>query len=417
MRRLLTFGFGCLIVTALLHPGAAATRGTAPLVADHGVSRRSRLPGWAGPFADFSRASAWTRRIPQPAPTDARSAAWVHALFVPPAAGDGDGDTPYAGRLQFCTRAAYVATHVVAGHAALGSQGCAAGDSGATLVFAQATDPAYTLNCYEFGPNCDAENRTVHVPRGATANANGDHHLAIVDEAAARECDLWETGWLGPSTSTGFLGNGPRVAIGNGGCGSLNGDGSGAEWQATGASVPLAAGLLRAVDVLGGSGNGSDGRIAHALYATIPCAAHEYQYPASRSDGATPGCAPEGARFFLTTSGLEKFTRAKPPIPDWELTIVRAYHAYGLIVSDHGGDRFGLLLEDDAGAIFAGAAAPWSHTFIAFAQSDARTVRAKIDLAPARDVYHVNLAVPADLGESDWAFAARCVNRGTCQPR
>ena len=374
-------------------------------------------PAWPGPFADRGVATAWTRPIPVPAPSDPNSAAWVHALFAPP------GDTPskgravsYAGRLQFCTREAYAAFHFVSGgRRAVGSRGCSLGDSGASLVFATRADPAYTLKCYEFGSGCNAEGETIRIPRDATANANSDHHLAIIDEAAARECDVWEAGWYAPDASTGFVGPPGILAIGNGGCGSLRGDGSGPQWQATGASVPLSAGLLRAVDVLGPSGDGTDGRIAHALYATIRCAARDYRYPASRSDGATPGCAPEGARFFLTAAGLAKFARARPPVPHWQMTIVRAYHEYGLIVSDHGGDDFGLLLEDDAGSLLYGKPAPWSQTFIAFAKDDPLTTHAKIDLTPANDVYHINLAVPPNLAESDWVFAAACVNRGTCR--
>lgn len=418
-KRRTAFALGCaLAMTPAYYVTAARTSAQsvdAHPLASREVRAREPRAGWPGPFADFGATTAWTRRVPRPAPTDAHSAAWVQALFAPPGVATGEpGDARYAGRLQFCTRAAYVATHVTDGHAALASAGCAAGDSGATLVFATSGDPTYTLACHEFGPACAAENVTVHIPRGTTANANSDHHLAVIDAAAARECDLWETGWLAPTTSTGLVGNGPDLAIGNGGCGSLRGDGSGPAWQATGANVPLSAGLLRARDVLGRSGDGSDGRIAHALYVTIPCASREHEYPASGSDGATPGCAPEGARFFLTTAGLAKFERAQPPIPRWEMTIVRAYHEYGLIVSDHGGDAFGLLLEDDASAIFAGAAAPWSQKFIAFARRDAATARAKIDLTPARDVYHVDLAVPGDLTQTDWAVAAPCVNHGTC---
>ncbi len=345
-----------------------------------------------------------------------QSARWVHALFYPPNVAPANrSGIGFAGRLQFCTPRGYRATHSAAGGVIVaGSAGCGAGDSDATLLFASPRDPPHDVACFEYGPYCAAEHVTVRIPRNAVSNAGGDHHLAVIDEAAGRECDFWETGWVASAMSTGFVTWARDLRIGNGGCGPLRSDGSGKVWQATGSSVPLSAGLLRALDLLGPRSDGRAGKINHALYASIPCAAQQFEYPASGSDGRVPGCAPEGARFFLTDAGLRKFERRRPAIPDWERTLIRAYHDYGLIVSDHGGDTFSFLLEGDPSATLYGLRAPWGDRFIAFASHDPATRAALIDLTVANDVYHVNLAVPSDIAESDWAFAAPCVNRGNC---
>lgn len=197
------------------------------------------------------------------------------------------------------------------------------------VYFAQPSDPLYTVHCTRDWGTCEIEGMQVRVPVGARPARGGDAHLAIVDQTTGWEYDLWKVQPRAPGGGT--------LTVSWGGRTEVTGDGLGSD--ATAAHFGLLAGAIRAAEM-------EAGRIDHALFMTVGCAAHRYVYPAS---GYALDCADEedspavGQHFWLDMTDAEIDAL---DVPDWKRTILRALADYGAFVGDTGGNEsFGFQFE------------------------------------------------------------------------
>jgi hypothetical protein len=124
-------------------------------------------------------------------------------------------------------------------------------------------------------------------------------------------------------------------------------------WGATGTSIPVAAGLIRASEI-------AAGYIPHAIAASVPDAcASWFVSPAQRSDGNDANfnnCVPEGARLRLDPS----LNVDALPLSPIARVIARAAQQYGIIVRDVTHSTFTFYGEDpkSAGTLVYGAGGP-----------------------------------------------------------
>ena len=197
----------------------------------------------------------------------------------------------------------------------------------------------------------------VPIPATATAASGSDGHLAVYDPSAdtmwefwqaTRKGDGWHASWggamRGVSSNPGYYSNavwpGPSTS-------------EGWSWGATGTSIPVAAGLIRASEI-------AAGYIPHAVAASVPDACSSwFVSPAQRSDGkdGNPNnCMPEGARLRLDpTLNVDAL-----PLSPIARVIARAAQQYGIIVRDVTHSTFTFYAEDpkSAGALVYGAGGP-----------------------------------------------------------
>ncbi len=214
--------------------------------------------------------------------------------------------------------------------------------------------------------------RRVPLPSRARPSNCSDAHLTVWQPATDR---LWEffhlrredSGWvadwggamLHASRSPGYYEGRSWPGL------------SSFRWGATATSLPVAAGVMRMVEL-------RSHRIEHALAINVPTArAGVFSWPAQRSDGVGSGeDLPEGARLRLDPS-LDLQALGLPPLT---LAIAEAAQRYGLIVRDQTGEGNGVSLFAEAprnpgakpysrpGGIFEGktplellAGFPWEH--------------------------------------------------------
>ena len=158
---------------------------------------------------------------------------------------------------------------------------------------------------------------SVRVPIGAFPEGGSDHHLAIEDEAAAREDDFW-----GAKTPNGVP-NSPLDTLTAGAC-PFDGDGT----HCSGATATDIAASLGAIDPVTVATLEADphGALPYAIATTLLCASTAFVFPADFSDGAntdrTPACRghlgangrpPEGVRYFLDLSDATIDATHNPP--------------------------------------------------------------------------------------------------------
>ena len=159
------------------------------------------------------------------------------------------------------------------------------------------------------------------IPRDALVEggptAGGDRHVLVVDTAACRLYEMWDShpnpdgSWhAGSGAVFDLRGNGLRPA----------------GWtSADAAGLPVVPGLVRYEEV-------AAGRIDHAIRVTVPHTRNRYVWPArhaasSSSDGALP---PMGLRLRL------KSTVDISRLPVQARVVAQAMRTYGVIVADNG---------------------------------------------------------------------------------
>jgi hypothetical protein len=191
------------------------------------------------------------------------------------------------------------------------------------LYYASATDPVFTLHCYETNwGTCPIEGHRIRVPDAARPAGGGDAHLAVLDYASGWEYDLYKV----RSKPAG----GGVLEFRWGGRTRLDGDGLGS--NATAAHFALSAGIVRPEEL-------AAGWIDHALFMVVKCTGGAV-YPAG---GGGARCADTtdapagGMRFQLGYSGAEIEALA---VPRWKKTILHALATYGAYVGDTGGAGF-----------------------------------------------------------------------------
>jgi hypothetical protein len=208
-------------------------------------------------------------------------------------------------------------------------------DFGHPAYYARSIDPTYTLSCRgRFGP-CPLDGRRIHIPARARPARGADAHMAVVDQEAGVEYDMFEVSRKGPP--------GGVVAFTFGGTTPRRGDGLGA--GATASGFGLLAGTIRAAEL-------QHGVISHALFMTALCDNGEFVPPAVKSGHAcsTMGrpnrnAPPMGTRLQLA---LDARTINSLPVPFWTRAILRALARYGAYIGDTGGSSWGLQLESGA---------------------------------------------------------------------
>jgi hypothetical protein len=203
-------------------------------------------------------------------------------------------------------------------------------DYGHPIFYATSSDPVVTLACNKWCNRSDNGGlpSQIHIPASARAAGGDDAHLAVV-QPDGTEIDVF--GASRPSGNWGSGGNTTLSGSAMANCGSYTA-GSGVVPSgpaATAGGSCLAAGLLRAAELLSGS-------INHALFLVSECAVG-WQYPAF-PNATTGTCssgvgAPLGGRIWYDVD--EATTNANPALKPWEKVILVALHRYGAYLMDN----------------------------------------------------------------------------------
>jgi hypothetical protein len=192
------------------------------------------------------------------------------------------------------------------------------------------TDPFNHASCTEPWGTCQLAQQLIPIPTNAESSHGGDGSMVVVDSTTGTGYDFWRASRTSPTSWSASWGT--RFSM----------SGSGTGGGATGAGVPLLAGLPRLAEM-------TQGRIAHALgFISNNTCASVYRYPASKTDGhsGASNCIPEGARIQLDPSIN---VDALPGITPGEKIVAHALQTYGAYCKDTGGSRLAFGFEDPLG--------------------------------------------------------------------
>jgi hypothetical protein len=212
--------------------------------------------------------------------------------------------------------------------------------------FSTSSDPLYTIsctrNCNIAGQNLDGQQ--VHIPCHAMPADGSDHHLAVIDQSAAVEWDLFDV----QTNITNCQGG--RLTVGVAGKSPENGDGRGSCADAV--CLALTAGIIREQEL-------ATGHIDHALFMVDHTCNGTTVYPglASNTCGGNNSTAPAVGQWFqlkLTSAQIQTL----PNIADWQKTILTALSTYGMFVGDQG-TKGAFELETESPATYSGTTNPW----------------------------------------------------------
>jgi len=233
--------------------------------------------------------------------------------------------------------------HLVAGRADTGT------DYAHPLYFARTDDPVFTLDLPSGHP---LDGVRIRIPDDALPASGGDAHMSVVQPTA--ESGVWYVYDFWDVTSK-PRGGGLLVATG---ASKRDVEGSGLNAGATAAHFALAAGTIRASELVAR-------QINHALFCVVRYGAAEndlsfgngvqrgldgegsFVYPAEHGDAFPVGTSPTtvppmGARFWFDMSPGEIDLLG---VPDWKKTILKALNRYGAYFGDTGGPGFGFQFE------------------------------------------------------------------------
>jgi hypothetical protein len=195
---------------------------------------------------------------------------------------------------------------------------------------ASASDPLNTVSCTEPWGTCQLSQQQIPIPSSAGTSGGSDGSMVVIDSTTHLGYDFWRASRTSlTSWSTAW---GTRFEMG----------GSGTGGGATGAGVPLLAGLPRLAEM-------SQGHIDHALgFVSNNTCASVYRFPASKTDGKSTqsNCIPEGARIQLDPS-ID--VDAIPGITPGEKIVAHALQTYGAYCKDSGGSKLAFGFENPAG--------------------------------------------------------------------
>ncbi len=198
------------------------------------------------------------------------------------------------------------------------------------VYYATASDPTYSVTCSQFGGCNFFLGVAVHIPNGAYASIDSDHHATVIERWAGLEFDFWQFNdyGTGKGTTTPVLGGG-SVSVGFGELcttTSLQNQGR-CPGSANEAALPYQPGLLDPREIVAGS-------ITHTLFGGSACPSPQWVWPAAQSGGS---CSPgplEGERVWLDLSDA-----AINALPDhkWAKTLLHAMHHFGIMIDNSGG--------------------------------------------------------------------------------
>lgn len=197
------------------------------------------------------------------------------------------------------------------------------------LYWTAPSDPEVRVHCTEPWGRCELEGLKVRVPAHARPSDSSDAHLAVLDRATGFESDFWHVQHRDDG----------QLVVGWGGRTRLDGDGLGSD--ATAAHFGLAAGVIRAQELV-------TGHIDHALFLVVGCVGPTVVWPAQGRGRActSSGPAPStGQHLWLDLSPEQIDALLLPP---WKRAILLALATYGGFVGDTGGRQsLGVVMESE----------------------------------------------------------------------
>jgi hypothetical protein len=194
---------------------------------------------------------------------------------------------------------------------------------------ATSSTPAYKVTCTEAWGTCPLTAAPIPIPSSAEASSGSDGSMVVIDWNTRTGYDFWRA----RKTSSGWTAAWGTVF-------SINGMGT--EGGATGAGMPLLAGMIRTYEI-------EQGYIDHALtFATDNACQTVLRYPASKTDGSSSqsNCIPEGARVQLNPSIN---VDAIPGITPGERMIAHTLQTYGAYADNNGGAKMAFSFENPVG--------------------------------------------------------------------
>lgn len=320
------------------------------------------------------------------------------------------------------------------------------------IYYASASDPVYTVNCDGYGA-CAYASAQIHIPNGAKASIDGDHHMTVIYLPTNTEYDFWEfndngsgTGQMTPQATcnNGTVGNSCETYSVSKGINSLSGNNvisvagagvcttgsfangantctsyNGAPGGATAAGIPPQAGLIDPRELL-------SEHISHVIFIATPCesSSDTWVYPAINTDGpsARSNCTPsnalgplDGQRVWLDLSDEAIEALLLPsgaPMYRWAKTLYHQMHHYGfMLVDTAGGYPWDMDTVDDNTFINAGLPSQWA-LFFNEVNAEAGGSYAYIDYAANAS----HLAIPTSSGvlPTNFHVLQGCVNTLTC---
>jgi hypothetical protein len=282
------------------------------------------------------------------------------------------------------------------------------GHSGEPTYYSVSGDPVFRIHCTRPWGTCGLEGKSIHIPAGAvveggvaasinSTDTSGDAHMAVIDQTAGYEYDMWQV-QISPIPATG--GN---LNISWGGLSAMSGPGVGTG-GATASNYANSMGRIRAEEM-------AAGHIDHALFLTAYCDSGTFVYPAIQAGSSCTGISnapPMGSRFQLTLSSSEIDGLA---IPTWQKTILHAFAKYGAFMGDTGNTW---TFETESGDMYTtmGGADRWLN----FATSNGWDYWAGDSQYPPAYIGDMRNALDSKGG---WATNLRvidpCVSQKTCQ--
>jgi hypothetical protein len=211
----------------------------------------------------------------------------------------------------------------------LGSEGKASADLyeyGNPVWEATASTPHYNVTCTENWGTCPLAAAPIPIPTSAQASSGSDGSMVVIDWSTRTGYDFWRA----RKTSSGWTAAWGTV---------FSIDGMGTEGGATGAGMPLLAGMIRTYEI-------EQGYIDHALtFSTDNACRTVLRYPASKTDGSSSqsNCIPEGARVQLNPSiNVDAISGITPA----ERMIAHALQTYGAYADNNGGAKMAFSFEN-----------------------------------------------------------------------
>jgi hypothetical protein len=195
---------------------------------------------------------------------------------------------------------------------------------------ASSSDPNNNITCTEQWGTCQLMQQPIPIPTTAGTAAGSDGSMVVIDTSTKTGYDFWRASRT--STTSWTTAWGTRFEM----------EGTGTGGGATGAGVPLLAGLPRLYEM-------TQGHIDHALaFISDNTCASTYRYPASKTDGKSgqSNCIPEGTRIQLDPSIN---VDAIPGITPGEKIVAHALQTYGAYCKDTGGSKLAFGFEDPIG--------------------------------------------------------------------